>query len=250
MKRILLAVGDTATSLQAARQIRAWLRERETSLTLMSVVEPDSLSLLSPVKHVLEQAEAVFTGAEEQPGILVRISSDPAAELCQQMRDGRYDLLAVGLRSQHRSDGTVGTTCRALLRTCPAPMFIVPPTLHMGMTSQMLMVIDRISLDGEMTHWLAAQCQAQRLNAILYTTLPEKAARASGLLASSGIRVQVINRSQLTTNDILAVGKDRRVRWIVLPIGIETRAFGSLDAIEELIGRATCPVLVVPSSSA
>ena len=245
MKRILLAVGDTATSLQTARQIRGWLRERETSLTMLSVVTSSALSPLSPVKHMLEQTEAIFTGADEQPGILVRVGSDPAAELCDQVRQGGYDLLAMGLRSQHRSDRAIGTTCRAVLAACPASLFITPPVLHLGMTPQILIAVDQVELPPDMLHWLVAQCQAQHLNAILYASSAEKAAPLDHHLRRAGIRVQMITRPQFATSDLCFWSQDRRVRWIVMPIRAAHRETG-LPEVESLLGRATCPVLLVP----
>jgi nucleotide-binding universal stress UspA family protein len=246
MRRILLAVGDTAASLRTARQIRSWLRERETSLTLMSVVEPASLSPLSPIKRMLEHTEAIFTGAEEQPGIVVRLANDPAAELCHQIRHHEYDLLAIGLGSQHRSNSPIGTTCRAVLRASPGPMFITPPVLHVGMTPQVMFVVDHLALEMDMLHWLVAQCRAQDLHAILCTTAIERAGPVSDVLAAAGLRTQIIARPQLSTEDICYLGKDRRVRWLILPIEAGPHGLRSPEAIEDLLSKITCPVLLVP----
>jgi nucleotide-binding universal stress UspA family protein len=248
MKKILLAVGDTTTSLQTARHIRPWLRERQTSLTLMSVVRPGALSPLSPVKRTLEQAEAIFVGAEEQPGIVVRVGNDPAAELCHETRQSKYDLLAIGLRSQHHSNNQIGVTCRAVLHTCPAPMFVAPPTMHTGMTPQIMFVVDKSPPPIEAVQWLIAQCRAQKLNVVLYADVPDKTAQLEDSLASADIRTQIAPHSPLSPSVVHALAQDRRVRWIVLPIQTGPDGIASPLWTEALLCQASCPVLLVPDT--
>jgi len=248
MKKILLAIGDTTTSLQTARHIRPWLRERQTSLTLMSVVKPGTLSPLSPVKRTLEQAEAIFVGAEEQPGIVVRVGNDPATELCHETRQNKYDLLAIGLRSRHHSNGLIGVTCRAVLHACPAPMFVAPPTMHTSMTPQIMFVIDKSPPPTEPVQWLIAQCRAQKLNAVLYADVPDKTALLEDTLASAGIRTQLAPRSPLSPPVVHALAQDRRVRWIVLPIQAGPDGITSPQWTEALLCQASCPVLLVPDT--
>ena len=244
MRRILLAVGDTTTSLQTARHIRPWLRERQTSLTLISVVPPGALSPLSPLKHVLEQTEAVFTDAEEQPGIIVRVGHDPAAEICREVSAGAYDLLVLGLCGHARSDGTMGSTCRAVLARCAIPTLITPHILHFGMTPQVLFVVDEDTAPGDTARWLATQCQVQQLNAIICARTAEQAAPLSALLSSMDVRSQLYLCPELTSRQIGDLARDRRVRWLVLPA--QNEAAGAHDAIEQILSQATCPVLTLP----
>jgi nucleotide-binding universal stress UspA family protein len=248
VKKILLAVGNATASLQAARQIRPWLRERQTSLTLMAVVESGALSPLSPVKRTLEQTEAVFTGAEEQPGIIVRVGSNPAAELCHEVRNSGYDMLVIGLRSQHRAEGTIGDTCRAVLRTCPSSVFVAPPILHTGMTSQVMFVVDQAVPTPETLRWLIAQCQAQKVSAVLCSNTPDKAAPLEEALAAAGIRTQVLPLVPPSASHIHAVAQDRRVRWIVLPIQARSAGMTTPEWLEPLLSKAGCPVLLVPEA--
>jgi nucleotide-binding universal stress UspA family protein len=248
MRKILLAVGDTTTSLQTARHIRPWLRERQTSLTLMSVARPGTLFPLSHVQRALEQAEAIFVSAEEQPGIVVRVGNDPAAELCHETRQNKYDLLAIGLRSQYHSNGPIGVTCRAVLNACPAPMFVAPPTMHTSMTPQVMFVVDRSPPPAEIAQWLIAQCQAQKLNAVLCAEVPDKTALLEDTLASAGIRTQLALRSPLSPSVVHALAQDRRVRWIVLPIQAGPDGITSPQWVEALLGQASYPVLLVPDT--
>ena len=129
MRRILLAVGQAATTLQTARQIRPWLRERDTSLTLMAVVDSSPLSPLSETKRTLEQVEAIFTDAAEKPGIIVRVAKEPAAEICRETSHNQYDLVAIGLRDRSQNQASIGSTCRQILNNCTVPLFIIPPTV-------------------------------------------------------------------------------------------------------------------------
>ncbi|MBN1642809.1 MAG: universal stress protein [Anaerolineae bacterium] len=250
MRRILLAVGDTATTLQAARHIRPWLRERETSLTLISVIAPGTLSPLSPLKHVLEQVEAVFTGAEEQPGIIVRVGQDPAAEICREAREGAYDLLALGLHGHGTLDGTLDDACRAILAACDIPVLITPPVLHVGMTPQVLFVVDRAVAPDDTVRWLAAQCQTQHLNAILCARNAEETTPLHDLLASVGVLSQLFLCPDLTPGEIHRLAKDRRVRWLVLPAQDGATGAAARAPVEEVLGTATCPVLIVPGAAA
>jgi nucleotide-binding universal stress UspA family protein len=249
MKKILLAVGSATTALQTARQIRPWLRERDTSLTLMAVVEPGALSPLSPVKSTLEQTEAVFTGAEEQPGIIVRVGDNPAAELCHEVRQNKYDLLALGLSSHHGANGSIGDTCRAVLRACPSSIFVTPPTLHTGMTPQILLVVDQLPPPTEAMRWLITQCRAQKLNVILCTDVPDKATALQETLSSKSIRTQLVPRSPLSASPVHALARDRRVRWIALPVRPGPDGIASPGWIEPLLSKASCPVLLVPSDA-
>jgi nucleotide-binding universal stress UspA family protein len=247
MKRILLAVGDTATTLHTARQIRPWLRERDTSLTLLKVVQAAPLSPLSDAKTTLEQVETVFTGAAEQPGILVRVGDDPAAEICREVEQGGYDLVAMGSRRQRDSGHAVGVTCQAVLRACPVSMFVVPPVVHTEMTAQALFVVPRAGSWPTMVQWLIAQCRSQNLNVILCAASLDETAALCSLLDQASIRAQVVVREQFLAQDICSLARDRRVRWMVLPVQCEQCTGASCSPlVEELLAGATCPVLLIP----
>lgn len=249
MKRILLVVGQVTTAVQAARQIRPWLRERETSVTLMAVAGPDLLSPLSHVKKTLEQVEAVFTGAAEQPGILVRSGKDPAAEICREAEQGPYDLLAMGLRDGPSPEGRVmGETCAAVLQRCTLPKFITPPDLHARWTPQVLVVAGSTQPGRETMDWLVAQWQAQRLGVILYARSVEESRPLQSLLDRARIRTQVVTGGSLSPQDIAALGRERRVRWIVLPAPAAREQEVPPAFVGDLLGSVTCPLLLAPAS--
>jgi nucleotide-binding universal stress UspA family protein len=248
MKRILLVVGQVTTALQAARQIRPWLRERETSVTLMAVAGPGLLSPLSHAIKTLEQVEAVFTGAAEQPGILVRSGKDPAAEICREAEQGAYDLLAMGLRDSPSPDGRVmGATCAAVLQRCALPMFITPPDLHPRWTPQVLVVAGSAQPGRETIDWLLAQWQAQRLGVILYARSAEESRPLQAVLERARIRAQVVTGG-LSPQEIAGLGRERRVRWIVLPAPAAPEQEMPPAFVGDLLGSVTCPLLLVPAS--
>ena len=244
MKRVLLAVGDTQTSIQTARQIRPWLRERGTSLTLLAVAPSSPLALDSPIKQTLEQVEAVFTGADEKPGIVVRIGSIPSVEICREAGAGGYDLLAIGLQSQHRSEPTIGKTCQDVLRACPVSMFVTPPTLPVRLTPQILIIVAPAQPPAAITGWLAAQCLAQKLNVILCANAAQDAEPLGKFLGDAKIRTQVVVRPGLFPEDISVLERDRRVRWIVAPCGDDSASGSPYSFGEDLLSRVSCPVLV------
>lgn len=243
MRKILLAVGDTAASVQTARQVRPWLKERGTALTLISVVPFGPLSPLSPFKRALEQTEAVFIHAEEQPGIILRVGSDPAAELCHEMSQGQYHLLALGLPGHSRPEDRTGSTCRALLSACPTSMLIAPSNLQVGLTPQIMILAGHIHPASGMMGWLIDQCHAQQLNVVLLAHTADDARPLHQELDTAGIRSQVIVRSDLDAATIQAQAQDRRVRWIVLPLPDHT-SDAPLLQVSELLSRANCPILL------
>ena len=245
MKRILLAVGDTQTSIHTARQIRPWLRERGTSLTLLAVAPSSPLSLDSPIKQTLEQVESVFTGADETPGIVVRIGSVPAKEICREAGAGGYDLLAIGLRGQHRSEPVIGETCRDVLRACPVSMFVTPPASPVGQTPQILVIVPPTQPLPAITDWLAAQCLAQKLNVILCANAAQDAEPLGKRLNDAKIRTQVVVRPGLFPEGISLLERDRRVRWIVAPCEDDSTTGSPYRFGEDLLSRASCPVLLV-----
>jgi nucleotide-binding universal stress UspA family protein len=249
MKRILFAVGETEATLHVARQIRPWLRERETSLTLLAVVESSSLSPLSPARQILEQTEAIFTGAAEQPGILLRVGSDPAAEICREMSLGKYGLLAMGTHDYPALDAAPGTTCRAVLRACHAPLFVTSHTLGTKVTRQILIVATHTGALSKIIDWLISQCQAQKLSAILCARSASASEPIYTQFVRARIRAQTLISPDLSAAGIDAVSRDRRVRWIVWPVSPETSDASADPAIRHLLSKAHCPVLLVPDSA-
>lgn len=246
MRRILLAVGETATTLQTARQIRPWLRERDTSLTLLAVATSSPPSPLSHTKRTLEQIEAIFTGPNEQPGIILRVGNDPAAEICRETRHGQYDLLALGLRDSAPAQSRIGSTCQRVIENCTIPMFVTPPTLHLGITPQILILVADHPLSSPVADWMIAQCQAQRLSAILYASSPEQSDPLAKEMAKVKIRAQTIAHPQFSADSIHALSQDRRVRWIVVPAGLGYRDASPAPLIQELLSKTSCPVLLEP----
>jgi len=248
VKRILLAVGEPSTTLQIARQIRPWLRERKTSLTLLAVISLP-VSPVSHIKHVLEQVEVVFTDASEKPGIVLRKGTDPAAEICRETHAGGYDLVAIGLRDHVSEGSTIGHTCQGVLYGCSASVFVSPPQVHTGITPQLILAVDAHLPTQSMTDWLIAQCHAQKLNVILLASSSVTGEVVADSLARSGVRVQVIVQPNWSADDVAALGLDRRVHWIVLPVD-SSRPPGGDALAKALLTRATCPVLLTPGRAA
>lgn len=246
MRRILLAVGKAATALQTARQIRPWLRERDTSLTLLAVVSSSPASPLSDTKRTLEQVESVFTDAAEQPGIIVRVGNDPAAEICRETRHGQYDLVAVGLRDSPQAHSPIGSTCRQVLECCPVPLFVSPPALHVGITPQVLVVVNGAPTCSHFVDWVIAQCRAQKLNAILYAGSAAQSDSLARRMTAHDIRTQTVVHSELSADGIHALSEDRHVRWIMVPTGISHQQTSPTPLVTELLGKTGCPVLLEP----
>lgn len=245
MRRILLAVGEPTITLQTARQIRPWLRERQTSLTLLAVIPSASLSPLSQIRRTLDQVEAEFTDAAEKPGILMRIGEDVAAEICRETQRGQYGLVALGTRDHAQGDRTLGQTCQQVLLTCSTPVFAAPPGPQVGQTPQVIIVADLVPPSGPAVDWIIAQCQAQRLNVILYTNAPQSIEPFHDLLDREGIRAQVVLYGQLSAQGISTLSRDRHVRWVVAPLwNRDDEPF--LGFASALLGGAGRPVVFLP----
>jgi nucleotide-binding universal stress UspA family protein len=212
----------------------------------LTVIPSASLSPLSDEKRTLEQVEAVFTDAVEQPGILVRVGDSPAAEICQEARTRSYDLLALGMHDQAQHAGrTIGSTCRYILENCPLPLFITPPGIHPGATAQVLIVLDDVLIGSPMLHWIASQCQAQKLNAILYADSAQQGEQVSAELAAAGVRSQQVIHGHLSPAEIVDLGQDRRVRWVVVPPTLSPEASNAEPFLYTLLRVIPCPVLAL-----
>jgi nucleotide-binding universal stress UspA family protein len=246
MKRILLAVGELAIALHTARQIRSWLRDRETSLTLLAVVPSEPVSPLSHAKWILEHTESVFTDASEQPGILVRVADHAASEICREAEQGKYDLLVLGLQDHPSRDQAIGETCLTVLQRCRMPTLVIPTAAQTGLTPQVLVIADRSLAASAITDWLITQFQMQQLNVILYASSIQESNPLDALFTQAGIRTQAVIQPEPTAEQISFLERDRRVRWAVVPYHPGTDTGQIPQLVLSLLAQTSCPVMLIP----
>jgi hypothetical protein len=193
----------------------------------------------------LEQVKAIFAGDENQPDVMVRACAVPATAICIEVREGGYDLLALGLRGEHRSGSAVGETYQAVLHTCPVSLFIVPPDAPVRLTPQILVIVTRERPMLALADWLVEQCLAQRLNVVFCASCAQDAKPADALFRGAGVRTQIVVRPGLFPEDISLLERERRVRWIAAPGEAIDDVASPFCFGEELLTRARCPVLLV-----
>ncbi|MGE5620818.1 MAG: universal stress protein [Sphingomonadaceae bacterium] len=145
--KVLVAVDGSAESLEAAKYAAELVRALNPKVAVMHVVpnpdipvsaSPVGTSTLGPDDEVAIE-RALWDGAQaildrnmepfRQAGVQVEgvmASGDPAREIVDFARKGRYDLLVVGSRGEGAVErALLGSTSDAVVRESPCPVLVV-----------------------------------------------------------------------------------------------------------------------------
>lgn len=159
--RILVVVGGEPFDATMTRAVALALKNN-AQLTIIDVVAPLRHSFFMPDAHPVEQLQAaavadrrnelmriaseyVLTGIE--PSVVVRVGN-PAIEIVSEAITGGHDLVIKTANTQTGLKHLLGSVTRALMRTCPCPVWAIKPSSGLNYRS-IVAAIDPLADDPE-----------------------------------------------------------------------------------------------------